>query len=70
MAEDVLQECFEQRLLPARAGGVTVHMPLVGAPKPAQVKHRLNAAQGEHIYGTEAARCTACPGPTSCWPKA
>ncbi len=33
MAEDVLQECFEQRLLPARAGGVTVHTPLVGAPQ-------------------------------------
>ena len=62
MAEDVLQECFEQRLLPARAGGVTVHMPLVGAPKPAQVKHRLNAAQGEHIYGTEAAAVHSLPG--------
>ncbi|MDO4968573.1 glycerol-3-phosphate dehydrogenase/oxidase [Comamonas kerstersii] len=54
MAEDVLKECFEQKLLPARAGGVTVKMPLVGAPQPAQVKHRMNAAQGEHIYGTEA----------------
>lgn len=29
-------------------------MPLVGAPQPAQVKHRMNVAQGEHIYGTEA----------------
>lgn len=55
MAEDVLKECFDRQLLPARAGGVTVKMPLVGAPKPEQVKHRLNAAQGEHIYGTEAA---------------
>ena len=53
MAEDVLKECFEQNLLPARAGGVTVRMPLVGAPKPDQVKHGMNAAQGEHIYGTE-----------------
>ncbi|MGE8396512.1 MAG: glycerol-3-phosphate dehydrogenase C-terminal domain-containing protein, partial [Comamonas sp.] len=54
MAEDVLKECFDQKLLPARAGGVTVNMPLVGSPKPEQVKHRMNAAQGEHIYGTEA----------------
>jgi glycerol-3-phosphate dehydrogenase len=62
MAEDVLQECFEQKLLPGRAGGVTVKLPLVGAPKPEQVKHRMNAAQGEHIYGTEAAAVHSLPG--------
>jgi glycerol-3-phosphate dehydrogenase len=32
MAEDVLAECFSQRLLDPRAGGVTVHLPLVGRP--------------------------------------
>ncbi|MGN1055649.1 MAG: glycerol-3-phosphate dehydrogenase/oxidase [Comamonas sp.] len=62
MAEDVLAECFEQKLLPARAGGVTVKMPLVGAPKPEQVKHRMNAPQGEHIYGTEAEAVHSLPG--------
>ena len=62
MAEDVLKECFEQQLLPARAGGVTVHLPVVGAPKPEAVKHRMNALQGEHIYGTEAAAVHTLPG--------
>ena len=62
MAEDVLTECFDQKLLPARAGGVTVKLPLVGAPKPEQVKHRMNAPQGEHVYGTEAAAVHSLPG--------
>ena len=62
MAEDVLKECFEQHLLPARAGGVTVQLPLVGAPRADQVKHRMCAAQGEHIYGTEAAAVRSLPG--------
>ena len=31
MAEDVLERCFDRQLLPRRAGGVTVNLPLVGA---------------------------------------
>ena len=41
---------------------MTVKLPLVGAPKPEQVKHRMNAAQGEHIYGTEAVAVHSLPG--------
>ncbi|MEG0447290.1 MAG: glycerol-3-phosphate dehydrogenase/oxidase, partial [Comamonas sp.] len=42
MAEDVLTECFDIGRLPSRPAGVTVHLPLMGAPTPAQVKHRMN----------------------------
>lgn len=62
MAEDVLEECFQQKLLPLRAGGVTISMPLVGAPSPSQVKLRMSAAQGLHIYGTEAEAVDSLPG--------
>ena len=53
MAEDVLERCFERRLLPRRAAGVTVDLPLVGAPKQASVS--ITAPPGEHLYGDEAA---------------
>jgi glycerol-3-phosphate dehydrogenase len=53
MAEDVLERCFERQLLPRRAAGVTVDLPLVGAPKQASVS--ITAPPGEHLYGDEAA---------------
>ncbi|MEG0053926.1 MAG: glycerol-3-phosphate dehydrogenase/oxidase, partial [Comamonas sp.] len=59
MAEDVLTECFDIGRLPSRPAGVTVHLPLVGAPAEAQVKHRMNQAQGVHSYGTEGAAVQA-----------
>ncbi|MEG0676230.1 MAG: glycerol-3-phosphate dehydrogenase/oxidase [Comamonas sp.] len=62
MAEDVLTECFDIGRLPSRPAGVTVHLPLVGAPAEAQVKHRMNQAQGVHSYGTEGAAVQALPG--------
>ena len=62
MAEDVLSECFSQRLLDPRAGGVTVHLPLVGAPAAGTVRHGMNAAQGLHSYGTEGEAVQALPG--------
>ena len=55
MAEDVLKACFTARLLPARPAGVTLRLPLVGAPAKGGVQHRLHQPQGEHIYGEEAA---------------
>ena len=61
MAEDVLDKCFEARLLPRRAGGVTVALPLVGAP-PSRPRQGMNLPQGLHSYGTEAAAVAALPG--------
>ncbi|CAM4126694.1 glycerol-3-phosphate dehydrogenase/oxidase [Comamonas aquatilis] len=62
MAEDVLTECFDIGRLPSRPAGVTVHLPLMGAPAQAQVKHRMNQTQGVHSYGTEGATVQALPG--------
>lgn len=62
MAEDVLHECFATGRLPERAGGVTVNLPLVGAPDAAQVRHGLSQAQGLHSYGSEAAAVSALEG--------
>jgi glycerol-3-phosphate dehydrogenase len=60
MAEDVLERCFDSQLLPRRAGGVTVKLPLVGAPRQASVS--MTAPPGEHLYGDEAATLRALPG--------
>ncbi|MDH4060450.1 MAG: glycerol-3-phosphate dehydrogenase/oxidase [Aquincola sp.] len=60
MAEDVLAHCFDRRLLPRRAGGVTVHLPLVGAPSRASTS--MTAPPGEHLYGDEASTLQALPG--------
>ncbi|MBF5002714.1 glycerol-3-phosphate dehydrogenase/oxidase [Diaphorobacter caeni] len=54
MAEDVLQHCMDAKLLPTRSGGVTVHLPVVGATaKP--MREGMNDPQGIHSYGSEAA---------------
>jgi glycerol-3-phosphate dehydrogenase len=60
MAEDVLERCFERSLLPRRAGGATVKLPLIGAPAKAGVS--ITASPGEHLYGDEAATLRALPG--------
>ncbi len=62
MAEDVLQHCFDAGLLAARPGGVTVHLPLAGAPPADQVHHRMGDAPGLHSYGTDAPAIAALPG--------
>lgn len=61
MAEDVLQKCFTCGVLEPRAGGGTVHLPLVGAPA-GPVQHRLCDAQGWHSYGSEADAARGLPG--------
>ncbi|NMM88915.1 FAD-dependent oxidoreductase [Rhodococcus sp. SRB_17] len=61
MAEDVLQKCFSSGLLDVRPGGVTVHLPLVGAPT-GPVQHRMCDAQGWHSYGSEADAARQLPG--------
>jgi glycerol-3-phosphate dehydrogenase len=60
MAEDVLERCFERRLLERRAAGATVKLPLVGAPAHANVP--LTAPPGEHLYGSEREALRALPG--------
>ncbi|MES2183236.1 MAG: glycerol-3-phosphate dehydrogenase/oxidase [Pseudomonadota bacterium] len=62
MAEDVLQHCAADGLLASRPGGVTVHLPLVGAPDALQAQHPISDAPGLHIYGTEGAAVAALPG--------
>jgi glycerol-3-phosphate dehydrogenase len=60
MAEDVLDRCFDRQLLPRRAGGVTVNLPLVGALATARVS--MTASPGEHGYGSEVDVLRSLPG--------
>jgi glycerol-3-phosphate dehydrogenase len=60
MAEDVLERCFDRKLLPRRPGSFTVNLPLVGAPQRAAVS--MTAPPGEHLYGDEATLLRALPG--------
>ncbi|MFT4190519.1 MAG: glycerol-3-phosphate dehydrogenase/oxidase, partial [Comamonas sp.] len=64
MAEDVLDHCFDARLLPRRAGDVTTRLPLIGAPagQEAAGLPPLSAAPGWHLYGSEAAEIQQLPG--------
>jgi glycerol-3-phosphate dehydrogenase len=63
MAEDVLDRCFDAKLLPRRAGGVTLCLPLVGAPTSGTVaREPITAPPGEHSYGEEAATLRELPG--------
>jgi glycerol-3-phosphate dehydrogenase len=50
MAEDVLSHAMDAQLLPQRAGGVTNHLPLVGAQTSNTM---LSDAPGIHLYGSE-----------------
>ena len=62
MAEDVLDKCFAAALLPARQGGVTNNLRLVGAPAADKVAHSISDAPGIHLYGSEAGAVEALPG--------
>lgn len=62
MAEDVLAECFEAKLLPARPAGITAGLRLVGAPPPDAPAVPVTAPPGAHLYGQEAATLAALPG--------
>ncbi len=59
MAEDVLLRAFEAQLLPARTGGVTETLSLMGA-QPSSIP--MTAPAGLHSYGSEAAGVLALPG--------
>ncbi|WP_077034738.1 glycerol-3-phosphate dehydrogenase/oxidase [Pelomonas sp. KK5] len=61
MAEDVMQRCFDAKLLPARGGkDATSELRLVGAP--ARAGGSLAQPPGEHLYGDEQAALRALPG--------
>ena len=63
MAEDVLDKCFAAALLPARPGGVTNHLRLVGAqPTNGKFTQTISDAPGIHLYGSEASAVQALPG--------
>ena len=63
MAEDVLERCFDRKLLPRKTKGVTAKLPLLGASKHKGVS--MTQAPGEHLYGSEVALLHALPGATS-----
>jgi glycerol-3-phosphate dehydrogenase len=62
MAEDVLERCFASGLLPARAGGLSEHHALLGAPGASAHTTPLHQSPGPHIYGTEAFQVAQCLG--------
>lgn len=53
MAEDVLTQCGEKGLIAARAGGVTTHLAVVGAPVAGAAGESISLAPGLHSYGSE-----------------
>jgi len=62
MAEDVLQRCFDAKLLVARSPAHTEAHRLIGAPAPGALVTPIHAQPGVHLYGTEAAAVLACAG--------
>lgn len=61
MAEDVLDKCFEHKLLKRSNAGVTANLPLLGADGGGA--HRpLSESPGTHLYGTEAGMVQAIQG--------
>ena len=63
MAEDVLEHCFDRKLLPRKPKGATSALPLLGAGKAAGVS--MTQAPGEHLYGSEVATLRELPGATN-----
>lgn len=62
MAEDVLEHCFERRLLPRRNSCRTAEHLLAGAPGHAQTTVPLHRPPGPHLYGSAYTQVLACPG--------
>lgn len=59
MAEDVLEHCFDSKLLERRAAGVTRNLKLVGGNGPVDRHMPLCEPPGYHTYGSEADRVAA-----------
>ncbi len=60
MAEDVLEDCFEHKLVKRRAAGATTHLPLIGAPASSGIP--ISAPPGLHLYGTDSSIIASLPG--------
>lgn len=54
MAEDVLDKCFQKRLLQRGRPGVTANLPLIGADGIGAPPTSISAPPGLHLYGGEA----------------
>lgn len=59
MAEDVLDNCFDAGLLPAKPGGVTSRLKLKGAQESAR---SLSDEPGIHLYGSDGPAVMSLPG--------
>ena len=64
MAEDVLQTCFDEGLLPTLSAGVTANLTLIGGDGPAAGRRPLSEPQGPHSYGSEQGAVREFPGAT------
>lgn len=62
MAEDVLEHCFEAKLLVAKAPCATENLALVGAQTGKSVKHSMHEEPGLTAYGDEASFVQTLPG--------
>lgn len=62
MAEDVLQHCFEAKLLPYARGGHTENHPLQGAKARVKGDSKICDAPGMHVYGSDAGEVLSLPG--------
>jgi glycerol-3-phosphate dehydrogenase len=62
MAEDVLDACFRNGLLPPRPGGVTRHLRLAGAPPISTECPSLSVPPDLHLYGSDATTVASLPG--------
>lgn len=61
MAEDVLEQCFKNKILDGLRPKVTANLRLVGAP-PDSVSLSVSAPPGPHLYGSERALLESLPG--------
>ena len=62
MAEDVLELCFSQGLLPGATAGLTDNLVLIGGDGAADTRRPLTEPQGLHSYGSEQGAVTELPG--------
>lgn len=62
MAEDVLDRCFDEGLLPRRPGSITDRHRLLGAPPSETPPTPVYAEPGLHLYGTQGHDVLSCPG--------
>lgn len=62
MAEDVLEHCFEARLLDRWEAGVTTHLRLQGSGGQFSAGPKISEAPGLHSYGSEQSAVLSLPG--------